>query len=171
VGTCPWTTGTKALQDQRGKAGHLGELLLQRGLVTKTDLAAALGELTTASYIDCTTVRVPAEVLRTIPASMARRCLVLPIKLEGNRLTVAMAEPQNLQLVDELRFKTGKEIVPLLGFHSELRDAAEKHYGQEVDLSAGGKRSGSLIVDAESMESISSSDQQRNVEAMRGMQA
>jgi hypothetical protein len=102
---------------------------------------------------------------------MARGCLVLPIKLEGNRLTVAMAEPQNLQLVDELRFKTGKEIVPRLGFHSELREAVEKHYGQEEDLSAGGERCGSLIVNAESLEFISSSDRQRNVEAMREMQA
>jgi len=60
---------------------------------------------------------------------MARRHKALPIKLEDNKLTLAMAEPQNLQAIDQLRFKTAKEIVPRLGLHGELRCAIDKHYG------------------------------------------
>jgi type IV pilus assembly protein PilB len=161
----------RALQDQRGKVSHLGELLLQRGTVSKEDLVAALGEVTTVPYVDCTTMQVPPEVLSAIPAAMARRCNLLPISLEGNKLIVAMAEPQNLQVIDELRFKTGKEIVPRLGFHGELRGAVERHYGRDETIATTGIQAQRPAVDAESMEFISSSEQQRNIEAMREMQA
>jgi type IV pilus assembly protein PilB len=160
-----------ALQDQRGKVVHLGELLLQRGTVSKEDLVAALGEVTTVPYIDCTIVEVPVEVLKLIPVAMVRRCSVLPIKLEGNKLTLAMAEPQNLQMIDELRFKTGKEIVPRLGFHGELRGAIEKYYGRDESGTAKDSQTERIPEDVESMEFISSSEQQRNIEAVREMQA
>jgi hypothetical protein len=112
----------QALQEQRGKLIHLGELLLQRGTVSKPDLISALGEVGTLAYIDCTAAQVSAEVLKTIPAEIARRHDVLPVKVHNGKLTVAMAEPQNLRLIDELRFKTGKEIVPRPGFPA-LRQA------------------------------------------------
>ena len=55
---------------------------------------------------------------------------------DSTQLIVAMAEPQNLQLVDELRFSTGMEIVPRLSFRREIKAAVEKWYGriEEADL-------------------------------------
>jgi type IV pilus assembly protein PilB len=160
----------KALQEQRGKIVHLGELLLQRGTVSKGDLISALDEVTAVPYVDCTVVQVPAEVLKVVPAALSRRCNILPIKLVGNKLTVAMAEPQNLQLIDELRFKTGKEIVPQLGFHGEIRGALERYYGRE-ETPVTPKIGTDDPTEHAEMEFISSSEQQRNIEAMREMQA
>jgi hypothetical protein len=121
----------EALQKQQGQVVRLGELLLRGGTVPKKDLIAALNEVTDTSYIDCATMQISAEVVKMIPGSMARRCSVLPIKLEHNKLTVAMAEPQDLQVIEELRLKTRREIVPLLAFHDEIVAAIEKHYGPE----------------------------------------
>jgi len=162
---------TRALQEQQGKLVHLGELLLQGGSVSKKDLIAALGEVTSVPYFDCSKVQVPADVLETIPAGMAWRFNVLPIKLANKNLTVVLEEPQNLQIIDELRFKTGKTIVPQLGFHGEIRGAIEKHYGPDKSSAAAGVRSAGLVKDVKEMEFISSTDQQRNIDAMREMQA
>lgn len=162
---------TRALQEQQGKLVHLGELLLQGGSVSKKDLIAALGEVTSVPYFDCSKVQVPADVLETIPAGMAWRFNVLPIKLANKNLTVVLEEPQNLQIIDELRFKTGKTIVPQLGFHGEIRGAIEKHYGPDKSSAAAGVRSAGLAKDVKEMEFISSTDQQRNIDAMREMQA
>jgi type IV pilus assembly protein PilB len=161
----------KALQDQQGKVVHLGELLLQRRLVAKNDLIAALGEVTAVPYIDCSRLQIPVEVLQTIPAPMARRCSMLPIKLEGGKLTVAMAEPQNLQVIDELRFKTGREIVPQFGFHAELKAAIDRLYPNDEVSATPETTVDHQAQDTEGMEFISSSEQQRNIEAMREMQA
>ena len=162
---------TRALQEQQGKLVHLGELLLRGGSVSKKDLIAALGEVTSVPYFDCSKVQVPADVLETIPAGMAWRFNVLPIKLANKNLTVVLEEPQNLQIIDELRFKTGKTIVPQLGFQGEIRGAIEKHYGPDKSSPAAGVRSAGLVKDVKEMEFISSTDQQRNIDAMREMQA
>jgi hypothetical protein len=63
----------RALLDQQGRVIHLGELLLERKLVTKQDLLAAVTEVSGVQYLDCSTLDPPADVLRLIPASLARR--------------------------------------------------------------------------------------------------
>jgi type IV pilus assembly protein PilB len=107
-GSVSATDLSHALQEQQGKLVHLGELLLQGGSVSKKDLIAALGEVTSVPYFDCSKVQVPADVLEAIPAGMAWRFNVLPVRLADKSLTVVLDEPQNLQIIDELRFKTGK---------------------------------------------------------------
>src|ERR1700685_2150549 len=90
-----------AIKEQQGKVTHLGELMLDRGLVAKQDLGDALAEVTRVPYVDCEVVEVDPEILKLIPLAMARRTCVLALSLEGQRLTVALAEPQNLNLLDE----------------------------------------------------------------------
>jgi type IV pilus assembly protein PilB len=156
----------RALQDQQGKFVHLGELLLERKLVSISDLTAAVGEVSGVEYLDCQKLEPPAEVLKLIPAALARRSLTIPVQSDGKTLMVVMAKPQNVQLLDELQFKTGLKIVPRFGFQNELLAAMERLYG------ASGRASETVRVadDTTGMEFISSSSQQRNVEAMRDMQ-
>ncbi len=156
----------RALQEQQGKAIHLGELLLQRKLVSKKDLAAALAEVSSVEYVDCQKLDPSPGTLELIPPALAKRCRAIPIELKGKTLVVAMSEPQNLHLLDELRFKTGLKIVPKFGFQSEVLSAIERLYGIP------GAPPGAVQVadDTTGMEFISSSSQERNVEAMREMQ-
>src|ERR1700739_3077278 len=118
----------KALQDQQGKFVHLGELLMTRGLVSKNDLTAALSEVATVPYLDCTKLEVGQPVLKLIPPELATRCIALPVAIVGTTLTVVMTEPQNVQLIDELRFRTGLKISPQFGFRGEVKAAIEKLY-------------------------------------------
>src|SRR5579863_1334201 len=119
-----------AVQEQRGSSILLGELLLQRGLVGKDELITALQEITHAKYVDCQTARVSPDALSLISRSVAARCSALPLSLDGKRLIIVMAEPQNLATIDELRFYSSKEISPRLGFAAEINEAIERHYGQ-----------------------------------------
>lgn len=119
-----------AVQEQRGSSILLGELLLQRGLVSKDEIIAALQEITHAKYVDCKTAKVSPDALSLISRSVAARCSALPLSLDGKRLVIVMAEPQNLATIDELRFFSSMEISPLLGFAAEIQEAIEKYYGQ-----------------------------------------
>jgi type IV pilus assembly protein PilB len=160
----------KALQDQQGKLVHLGELLLQRNLVSKNDLASALAEVSQIPYLDCSSAQIHPEILRLIPAPMARRCSALAIREEGAKLLVAMAEPQNLHILDELRFKTGMEILPRLAFRQELNDAIDRSYGLLAAEAPSVVEPEKVTVDS-TIQFVSSSSQERNVEAMREMQS
>ena len=158
-------------EQQQDRLKHLGELLLQRGLVTKPELASALLEVFQVPYIDCTALKISPELLKVVPPPIARRCRVLPVAMEGAELVVAMAEPQNLQLLAELRFKTGKPISPRLAFGGELEAAIAKHYGPETHDADKQEVDRAPVREDRPLEFISSTDQKRNVEAMREMQA
>jgi type IV pilus assembly protein PilB len=163
---------SSVLQEQQAQARliHLGELLLQREMVSKPNLIAALMEVAQVPYIDCTTVQIDPKILQLIPGAMARRCRALPVGFEGLELVVAMAEPQNLQNIDELRFKTGKVIAPRLAFRTEIDGAIAKYYRLEPEPVAVSNGSALTGEEQRDIEFISSSEQQRNIEAMREMQ-
>jgi type IV pilus assembly protein PilB len=158
-----------ALQEQQTQARlvHLGELMLQRGMVSKKDLTSALMEVSQVPYFDCTAARIEPNILKLVPAAMARKCRALPVGIEDSKLVVAMAEPQNLQNIDELRFKTGKVIAPRLAFRTEIEAAIIRYYGVEEE-----KDSASVPAQEadREIEFISFSEQKRNIEAMREMQ-
>ncbi|HLV94043.1 MAG TPA: ATPase, T2SS/T4P/T4SS family [Candidatus Acidoferrales bacterium] len=162
---------SKAIQDQQGKLVHLGDMMLERGMVSKKDLASALTEVTHLPYVDCENVEIDPEILKLVPRSMAQRCCVLPIQAQGTKLVIAMAEPQNLRVVDELRFSTGMNIVPHLSFRSEIEAAIEKWYGRVEEAEATIAEAIAPVTEGPEMEFISSSSLQRNIEAMQEMQA
>lgn len=159
----------KALAEQQGRTMHLGEVLLQRNLVPKGDLLSALREVTGVDYADCTKANPSAELLKTVPATLARRCRAVPVRQEGKTLTVVMAEPQNLRLLDELQFRTGLKIQPKFGFQSEVLAAIERLYGA-ADSRPEEKVRVEVADDLEGMEFLSASSQERNVQVMREMQ-
>ena len=161
----------KVLLDQQSKRMHLGELLLQRGLVAKIDLISALAEVSTIPYLDCTRVQVDPAALKLIPHGMAKRSHALPLKLQDSSLVVVMAEPQNLHVLDELAFKSGKKIIPRLGFRAEIALALDRHYGLSQPESTGPLAPLSASLEDQGMEFISFSDQRRNIDAMREMEA
>jgi type IV pilus assembly protein PilB len=161
---------TKTIEDQQGTLVHLGELMLERGFVSKHDLAAALTEVTRVPYLDCETVHIEPEVLRLLPHALAKRCCALPIEILGTtKLLMVIAEPQNLQIVDELRFSTGMEIDARLAFRDEIEKAIEKWYSA-AEQSAGSNAIATTPNDR-GIEFISSSSLQRNIEATQEMQA
>jgi len=162
----------KVVMEQQGKVIHLGELMLERGLVAKEDLGAALEEVSRIPYVDCTSTIPDPGALKLLPRSMAERLCVLPLRTESLRLIVAMAAPQNLTALDELRFKTGWEISPRLSFRSELQQAIDRHYAGE----GGGSRSygtvrGTERIKFEEVEFISTSSRQATQEAIQEAQA
>ena len=76
----------KAIHDQQGKLVHLGELMLQRGIVSKENLVSALTEVSRIEYVDCASVSIDDSTLSLIPAAMARRCCALPLAVDGTKL-------------------------------------------------------------------------------------
>ena len=162
----------KVIGEQQGKVIHLGELMLERGLVAKDDLGAALEEVSNIPYLDCGSIVPDPVALKLVPRSMAERLCVLPLRREQNRLIAVMAAPQNLAALDELRFTTGWEISPRLSFRIELQQAIEKHYSTEGTQRASyGTVPGAEGEPFEELEFISTSSRQATQEAIQEAQA
>ena len=169
------TSLQQLFQEQRGKVVRLGELILERGLVDKSSLIEALEEVCRVPYLDCTTIRCEKGALQAIPGAVAERLAILPVRIENSALVVAMAEPQNLAVIDELRFTSGKTISPRLSFRGEILDAIARNYGQshaplpaEVESPTVQAAIDEILHE---MEFISTSTRQANREAIEEVQA
>jgi type IV pilus assembly protein PilB len=158
--------------EQQGKVAQLGELMLERGLIAKDDLVEALEEVTRVAYMDCTKIVSNPDAISLISRSMAERCCALPIRIDGHRMIVAMSAPQNLGLLDELRFASGMEISPRLSFRSEILDAIARQYpGVAETASAQSTVNPANYLPVEEVEFFSTSSRQSNQEAIQEMQA
>jgi type IV pilus assembly protein PilB len=146
--------------------------MLERGLVEKDDLAAALEEVSRVPYLDCAKVEPEPNALKLIQRAMAERYSVLPIRIEQSRLVAAMATPQDLGVLDELRFRTGLEISPRLAFHAEVHQAIAKFYhSDEVQTASQASPPAQEDAPSEEVEFVSASSRQTNQEAIQEMQA
>jgi len=125
----------KALQTQLVEEAKLGEILVKLELVTEKDIAIALGKQLGIPYVSLSKGQLkPAEdedLEKLIPADIARRYKVLPISRHFNSLTVAMVDPSDLIILDNLKKITGCEINPIISTQSEIEQAIEEFYGKQ----------------------------------------
>jgi len=154
---------------------RLGELILERGLVDRATLIEALEEVSRVPYLDCSTVECEPALLKIIPKLTAVRLTVLPVRMEEARIVVAMAEPQNVVTIDELRFATGADISPRFAFRSEILAAIARNYGASGAPAKAGQAvpltESDLLDGDDAMEFISTSSRQPNREAIEAIQA
>ena len=162
---------TNAIENQQGKLVHLGELLLERKLVSRQDLAAALTEVMRVPYEDCGKRRIDREILKLVPAALAKRCCAVAAEIQGAKLVVVMAEPQNLRLIDELRFSVGMELDARLGFRDEIEAAIEKWYGKAEESKAAEKENAVPPADHARVEFVSSNPLKREAETTVELEA
>ncbi|AFH39727.1 GspE/PulE family protein [Thermus thermophilus] len=121
-----------ALEEQERTGDLLGQILLRRGYIREEDLVRALADQQRAPLIHPAQTPLDPQALRLLDPRFAREKRVLPFKVEGNRLHVAMAHPSDLALLDELRFRTGKEIVPYLAPDREILEVLDRLLAEEA---------------------------------------
>ena len=120
----------EVLSAQSIYGGRLGTNLVEMGLVSEEDLARLLNEKLGVPSVDAASLeRVPESVLAILPVEKVRRFQVLPIALDGKKLTLAMADPSDFSAIEELGFFTGMVIVPRVCSELRLAMALERYYG------------------------------------------
>jgi type IV pilus assembly protein PilB len=123
-----------ALQEQRSNGHRLGYTLVAMGVVSETDLTRVLARKYRVKAVDLSRIdNIDKRVIRLVKPEISVRHLILPLRRVGRTLTVAMANPTNLEAIDELRFSTGYDIEPVVAGEYSLRKAVEKYYETTED--------------------------------------
>jgi len=120
----------KALQEQRSSGTRLGYNLVKMGFVPETEITKMLARQYRMPAVDLSRFEVDPKILKMIPADIALKHLVLPLKKEGRTLTVAMADPTKLGVIEDLKFVTRYDIFPVIAGEYTLRTAIDKYYEQ-----------------------------------------
>ena len=124
----------RALAEQRKNGGLLGQCLVAMGLCTQADVVLALAEQGGMEMVDLEQVRPEPEALELVDSSMAHAFTVLPLRLEGDVLVVALGDPQNVAVLQDLGFSTGKEVRGAVADGEAIKAAVLEHYGEEQSL-------------------------------------
>lgn len=124
----------EALKYQAIFGGKLGTNLIELGALNEADITLALSRKFAVPAVDLEQImHVAPEAIAAIPAELAGKRRVLPLLLEGRRLTLAMADPADLKTLDEISFRTGLVIRPQVVAEVRLGLALEKYYGIKRD--------------------------------------
>src|SRR5688572_27406212 len=118
----------KALLEGKQNGTRLGYALVKLGFIPETELTRMLARQFGMPAVDLSRFEVDPRIAKLIPADLATKHLVLPLKRDGRTLTVAMADPTNLGVIDDLKFITRYDIFPVIAGEYTLRNAIEKHY-------------------------------------------
>src|SRR5215471_8016517 len=118
----------RALQEQKGSNDKLGGILVKLNFVTEEKLIAFLSRQYGIQSITLSQLDVDPEVLKLVPEQIARKYEVLPIKRQGNQLTLAMGDPTNVFALDDVAFMTNLQVVPVVASQAAIRAAIDRSY-------------------------------------------
>jgi len=120
------------LEEQQQQPGALlGKLAEDMALITDEQLAQALGEQMNMKVVTLGDNPIPKELLEKLTDVMAQLYRVVPVKFDGNRLTVATCDPQNLTVQDELRTFLGIDIEMVVATEREIKATIDRFYSPE----------------------------------------
>jgi type IV pilus assembly protein PilB len=109
-GACGAADVERALAEQKRHGGHVGDLLVTMGKVTKAQLNEALGVQAGLAPIDLDATSIPPAVAGRLDAATCALFRVVPVREEGKTLVVALADPLNVNILQDLSFIVGGEV-------------------------------------------------------------
>ncbi len=113
---------------QRTDGVRLASSVASSGKVAEVDLLKALSEQHGLPGIDLTQVVIPLDNLKLIPPEIAKQHMILPILVKEDRIFLAMADPSDRRVIDEIEFVTGRRIFPYVALHEPLKRLIEEVY-------------------------------------------
>jgi type IV pilus assembly protein PilB len=122
-----------ALADAKEGGTRVGYSLVKLGFVGENELTRMLSKQYRLPAVDLEKVEVDPKIYKLIDQDLAYQHLVLPLRRVGRTLTVAMANPSEMEAIDVLRFKTRYDIEPVIVGEFTLRKHLEKYYGVSED--------------------------------------
>jgi type IV pilus assembly protein PilB len=127
-----------ALGHQRRWGGRLGQALLDLKLVSEAVIVEALSRKSGIEVARLNDLEPYAleQATKLVPREFAQRNNVFPMAADTSSITVAMSDPTNLALTDELRFRTGRRVKVCIGGDREIAEAIRSHYSQDYQAPA-----------------------------------
>ena len=118
----------KARNLQVKDGGSLGRILIKEGMVSEKDLISIMSKELNMPAINLLKYKIDRDCVKLIPEAMARQHRVIAICKFSNTLIVAMADPLNIFVIDDLKEFTKSNVEPVLSTETDILDAIDKLY-------------------------------------------
>lgn len=121
-----------ALAEQKIEHKRLGQILLDLGYITQAQLNEALAHQAGIDRVDLTSVSISSDIVALVPAELVSKYNIMPLMRENGRLKVAMTDPFQPQVIEDLRLVTGCSVLRYYAEPKEMENAISKFYGSNV---------------------------------------
>ena len=122
------------LEEQKQSPGEIiGQVAIRMGLVTDVQVTEALAEQWGMPVVNLSETTIPSNVLEIVPQTMADIYKIMPVSLKNNVLTVAMADPQNVAALDDLRNFLGYDVRGAVSNLHDVEQAVARYYADKED--------------------------------------
>lgn len=120
-----------ALKEQNLSGKKIGEVLVDNNFTTEIDIIEVLEFQLGIPHIDLSKYFIDPEVPDIIPENIARRNILIPIRKEKGKLFVAMSDPLNIFVIDDIKIISGLEVEPVISTKNDILNAIEQYYGKQ----------------------------------------
>lgn len=118
----------KALAHQKVNGGLMGQILISLGMVTEEEIALALTAQYGFPYLPLESYEIDPSLAQMVPEEMARQYCLIPVDRIGNALTLAMADPSNIQAIEDIELLTKCIVQTFVSTPSDITKAIDKYY-------------------------------------------
>lgn len=121
-----------ALSEQQRKGKRFGSTLVELKFIDENVLAAFLSKQIDVPCISLLHVDIPKKVLRKLPRAAVLECRAIPVRMDGDRLEVAMVDPTDIDVLEKLEAAAGMTVTPLIAPESSIETMIERFYPAPV---------------------------------------
>lgn len=123
----------ECLEQHRHTGKSLGKIIVEQGIVSQELLLQTVANQARLEILNLEKTKIDQQAVDKVPASITQVYNVMPIKLEGNTLTVAISDALNLQFLDDLRFTLGLNIQPVVATEDQIQEKVSQYYRLEKE--------------------------------------
>ena len=116
-----------ALESQQTSGGKLGEVLVREGIADAEEIARSLAEQKDLEYVSLLTYPVDRDAASYLPERIARRLEAIPIGFKDGDVVLAMADPLDIETIDDVRLRTGRQVIPVVTTPAQIEYAIDKY--------------------------------------------
>src|ERR1043166_9592933 len=139
------------------------QALIDGGFVDHREFYQVIADALVTDFIELGEEKIPPEIVRVIPPEMARLHHALPVALNDETLSVALADPLDLRAAEDLRFALGKDVNVVIAPVEEIEERITRYYGSDSSsLEDVVKKLGETAESAESNESVQAVEAEAN---------
>lgn len=118
----------ECLDEQKRTGKQIGKLFIEKGYIDEQKLLDVISAQIDVQRVILENLNLDPAIVKLVPQEMARSYKAIPIYERDNVLTVAMADPSNLRTLDHIKFKTGRDVEPMLATEKEIVAALDRVY-------------------------------------------
>jgi type IV pilus assembly protein PilB len=123
----------KAIAEQKGSPEKIGSVLIRLNYINDEQLIGFLSRQYGVPSITLAQLDIDSDVLRLVPAPIARKYEVIPVRKMGNSLALAMADPTNVFALDDISFMTNLQVLPLVASQAAIKKAIDRNYESKTE--------------------------------------